>query len=343
MQEPPFSNNLTIMTDAGHLNGVIACVDRSRSSHMVASYSAALANTLKAPLTLLQVLEAGPAGTSRPDPLEWDLRRQDAQASIKPIAARCGESSGLVDAAIVEGHVAEQICLWADDHGADLIVLGTHGEERPIDGGLGHTAHTVLDRSKGSVLLIPPLNEVFANGNEVRFKRFLVPVDGSSRAESVLPMAIRLARAAQAEIVIAYVIPVPELIENGPLESDDIELRERVICRNERVAGEYLACLYSRIARNGLRIRTMVLRDSDVRSRLIQLSADEKAELIILSAHGHSGRTNTPYGSVTAHLIAHSRIPVLIVRNPLRAAEHPRSQVRLKANSDGVDITSLSA
>ncbi len=317
---------------------IVACLDRSRLSQRVAQHALAIASALGAPITLLQVLEAGPAGATRADPLEWDIRRHEARCSLEPLAVGLCDEAGCVDAEIVEGHAAEQICLWATDHAAELVVLGAHGEGRLTEDGLGNTARNVLDRARGSVLLVPAADNSTAAGRDVRYRRLLVPVDGSSRAESVLPFAIRLAQAAQAELLIACAIPVPELIESGPLEPEDIELRERVVHRNERVAKEYLARLQRRVACSGVRVRTMVLRDGDVRSRLVRFIAEENVDLVILSAHGHSGRTDAPYGSVTAHLIAHSSVPLLIVRNHLAAAQHGAD-----ANPAGVQLVNLSA
>ncbi|MDO9459333.1 MAG: universal stress protein [Alphaproteobacteria bacterium] len=299
---------------------VVACLDRSRLSQQVAQHALAIAGALSVPVTLLQVLEAGPAGATRADPLEWDIRRHEARSTIEPLVASLSNDKGSVDAEIVEGHAAEQICLWAADRAAELIVLGAHGEGRLTDDGLGNTARNVLDRATGSVLLVPALGVSGTTGREMRYRRLMVPVDGSSRAESVIPYAVRLAQAVQAELLIAYVIPVPEMIESGPLEAEDIELRECVVRRNERVAKDYLDRLRGRIACVGLRVRTMVLRDDDVRSRLSRLITDEKVDLVILSAHGQSGRTDAPYGSVTAHLIGHSSVPLLIVRDRLTVA-----------------------
>lgn len=318
---------------------VVACLDRSRLSQQVAQHALAIASALSVPVTLLQVLEAGPAGATPADPLEWDIRRHEARRSLEPVAAGICDDAGSIDAEIVEGHAADQICLWAADRAAGLVVVGAHGEGRLTNDGLGNTARNVLDRAPGSVLLVPALDNSAASGRDVRYQRLLVPVDGSSRAESVLPFAIRLAEAVQADLLIAYVIPVPELIESGPLEPDDIELRERVVRRNERVAKEYLTRLRGRVACSGLRVRTMVLRDHDVRSRLAQLIADENVDLVILSAHGHSGRTDAPYGSVAAHLIAHSTVPLLIIRNQLASA----AQRGVNANLAGAQLANLSA
>lgn len=340
MQDTSVSGPHNLLSGPAIATGrIVACLDRSRLSQRVAQHALAIASALGTPITLLQVLEAGPAGATRADPLEWDIRRYEARCSLEPLAARlCGDTCS-TDAEIVEGHAAEQICLWAADHAVELVVVGAHGEGRLTDDGLGNTARNVLDRVRGSVLLVPAADNSAAAGHEVRYRRLLVPVDGSSRAESVLPCAIRLAEAAQAELLIACAIPVPELIEPGPLEPDDIELRERVVRRNERVAKEYLARLRRRVADSGIRVRTMVLRDGDVRSRLARLVAEENVDLVILSAHGHSGRTDAPYGSVTAHLIAHSAVPLLIVRNHLAVA----AQRGVNANLANIQLVNLSA
>lgn len=339
MQDSSFSRTHNSLASPAIAPGrIVACLDRSRLSQRVAQHALAIASALGTPVTLLQVLEAGPAGATRADPLEWDIRRYEARCSLEPLAAGLCDEAGCVDAEIVEGHAAEQICLWAADHAAGLVVVGAHGEGRLTDDGLGNTARNVLDRTPGSVLLVPAADNSAAAGQDVRYRRLLVPVDGSSRAESVLPYAIRVAEAAQAELLIACAIPVPELIESGPLEPDDIEMRERVVHRNERVAEEYLSRLRGYVALKGLRARTMTLRDDDVRSCLARFIAEENVDLVILSAHGHSGRTDAPYGSVTAHLIAHTPVPLLIVRNHPAAAQHGEN-----ANPAGVQLVNLSA
>lgn len=333
-------NSITnpISAHGGH-GGVVACLDRSRRSHHVAQHALAIASALCVPVTLLQVLEAGPAGDVRADPLEWEIRRREARASLEPLAAILCDDTCSVDSAIAEGHAADQICLWSTDRSPELVVLGMHGEGAQNDDGLGSTARSVLDRSTGSVLLVPEADNPSANMGAVRYRRLLVPVDGSSRAESVLPLAIRLAEATGADLLIAYVIAIPELIESGPLEPDDIELRERVVHRNERVAKEYLARLRGYVALSGLAARTMVLHDGDVRSRLGRFIAEENVDLVVLSTHGHSGRRDVPYGSVTAHLIAHSAVPLLIVRNPPALA----AQRGMNANLAGAQLANLCA
>jgi nucleotide-binding universal stress UspA family protein len=139
-------------------------------------------------------------------------------------------------------------------------------------------------------------------------------VDGSPRAESVLPLAVRVAASAAAELLVAHVVPSPGLTEVGPPDTEDVDLRERITRRNVRVATAYLDRLRARLGTSGSPPRVMVLRDGDVRTRLERLVQDEAVDLVVLSSHGHSGRTSVPYGSVTADLVLHSPVPLLIVR-----------------------------
>lgn len=129
--------------------------------------------------------------------------------------------------------------------------------------------------------------------------------------------------------MLVHVVPVPELTEIGPLEAEALELRERLVHRNERVAREYLDRVRGHLADQGLAARSMVLRDGDVRRRLARSVVDEAADLVVLSAHGRSGHVDVPHGSIAAYQMVHSAAPLLIVRDrPVRTARHIVSGIR---------------
>ena len=98
---------------------------------------------------------------------------------------------------MIEGGAAEQISLWIRNHDVELTALCTHGDSGTTTWGLGSTAQKLVDRVHGSLLLIP---STYATADLVHYHRLLVPLDGSSHAESVLPRAIRLAQAEHAEL-----------------------------------------------------------------------------------------------------------------------------------------------
>lgn len=294
-------------TDA--VDRVVACLDRSRLSQKVIPYAAAIAQALQAPLTLLQVLEVASKAGAPADPIEWDIRRREAHEHIRRLASERGDGKVRIDTIIIEGQPAEQISLWARDQRVSLIAVGTHGDAGRTGWSLGDTARKLVEKASGALLLVPP---TAPDTRVVQYRRLLVPLDGSRQAESILPLATRLAKAEQAKLLLTHVIPVPELTEIGPLEAEDIDLREQVVRRNERVARQYLDRIRTGMVEQGVSV-DVILVEGDVRNRLTRLAVDEAADLILLSAHGRGGRLDVACGSVAFHVLTHAAMPLLLV------------------------------
>ena len=306
-------------TQAGTCH-VVACLDRSEHAAGVVSHAFAIAQALEVPVTLLQVLEGQPAKEMRPDPIEWDLRRHEARRTLGKLAAAPEPSTTIAEIKLAEGATAEEICRFTCGQPDCLLVLGTQGENGASQKGIGGTAHNVLDRAPGSILLVP----IAASAAPApSYRRILVPVDGSTWAESVIPLAARLAKSAQAELILAHVVPTPELTETRPLEPRDLELQRHVVERNEATARAYLDHVRTYVAAMGLTVRAISMRSEDVRAALAGLIRAEAADLVVLSARGHGGRhhMDVPYGSVAAYLMTHSPVPMLIVRPSVTAVE----------------------
>ncbi len=316
---------------------VAACVDGSECAEQVLPHAQAAAHVLDVPMVLIRVLEGGGVPDDPPDPFEWAIRQREAREYLQRLATeRCSDGSA-IPVALMEGQAAEEICLWGWRHETELIVLCTHGAGGSWGSGLGGTARKLIEHAPGSLLVVPSGRP--GTDGVASYRRILVPLDGSRRAESVLPLARRLGAAHGAELVLAHVVPVPELTEVCPLSGEDIELRERVVRRNEHVATEYLDRLRaSQAARGDPAPRVRVVRAADVRSRLVRLVAETGADLVVLAGHGRSERCDAPVGSVAAHLIRHARTPLWIVRlradAPLGFGEPSRGErVRLPSQA----------
>ncbi|CAG4900968.1 unnamed protein product [Acidocella sp. C78] len=287
----------------------------------VMAHAAAITQALDGELTLIRVIETQPAGGSPPDPVEWEIHRRETWEAMLQIVAAQDIAPARIQAQVIEGEPGEQIALWARDHDVDLTVLCTQGEDQATTGSHGNTARSVIAHAIGSVLLVP---DGVADGGPVAYRKILVPLDGSCRAESAVPMAVRLARAREGEIVFVHVVPVPELTEIGPPETEARELSDTLVRRNERVAREYLDRTRSHLADQGIHARSLVLRGGDVRRRLARAIVDEAADLVVLSSHGRSGYVDVPHGSTAAYQIDHPTTPLLIVRpRTARSQRHP--------------------
>jgi nucleotide-binding universal stress UspA family protein len=304
---------------------IAACLDGSEVGERLLPHALAVARALGAPLTMLRVLEGRAAGGGPPDPLEWDLRRREGRDYLERLARRGAATEGSVETEVIEGQAAEEICRWARQHEVALTVLCSHGVSGETEWSLASTARKLVEGTPGSVLLVPTAAAV--KEPVARYRRLLVPVNGSPVAESVIPLARRLAEAHHAELILAHVVPVPELTQTGPLDADDLELQNRLIRRNARVANEYLDRLRATLADSQVPVRVLVLGGGDARSRLARLAVEEGVDLVVLSAHGRSARADVPLGSVTAYLVTHAPMPLLIVRRRAAASTRPVARV----------------
>lgn len=298
-------------SDMAPVGRVVACLDGSELGERALPHALAAAQALGAPLTLLRVLEQAPEGQGPADPMEWEIRRKEAREYLDRLAKGGAKSGAEVDAEVIEGKAAEEICRWTAHADAGLTVACTHGAGGHSPWTLASTARKLLDRAPGSLLLIPAASAA----PEARYRRVLVPLDGSPQAESVLPIAVRIASAHEAELLVVHVVPLPELTELGPLDANDLELRDTIVRRNERVARMYLDRLRARLVESDGSLRMLILKDGDVAGRLARVAADERVDLMVLAAHGRGAGSSAPCGGVTADLIARSTVPLLIVRS----------------------------
>jgi nucleotide-binding universal stress UspA family protein len=320
-------------TPSAPFRRIAVCVDGSEMDDTIVRHAAGAAEAFGVPLTTLRVLEPDSNADAPPDPLDWDVRQREARADLNRLLSLARQRPIEVLAELIQGRAAEQICLWALQHNADLVVLASHGEHGPSAWPLSSTARKLVDGVPGSLLLVPSDGDR-EERSAVRYRRVMVPLDGSTRAESVLPIATRLALAHEADVLVAHVTPAPELTRVGPLTAQDLELEQRVIARNERVARGYLDQIRARISEAGVTARVVVSHAGDPRTRLARLVRREGVDLVVLSAYGWRGPRDTPCGSVTAHLLTHVATPLLVVR------ERPRRVMkRLSTDAAGRTVS----
>ena len=300
-------------TQSAPFRRVLVCVDGSAMDETVVLHATMVAAAFGAPVTVLRVLEtAVDTFAAPPDPFEWEVRQREARAYLDRLILMAGHFVH-AEAELIQGRAAPQICNWAQQHGADLSVLASHGEHGRSEWMLSSTAHKLVEGVPGSVLLVPADGEP-RDLNDARYRRILVPLDGSARAESVLPIATRLATAHGADLLIAHVPPAPELTRVGPFTAQDIDLQQRLNARNVRVARGYLDQIRARVSEAGVEARINISSAGDARTRLARLVRREGVDLVILSAHGQRGPRDTPCGTVAAHLLTHAAAPLLVFR-----------------------------
>ncbi len=307
----------TALGDFGEgMRRVLVCLDRTELGERVLPYALSLARTWDSEVTLLHVLEpVRPGMVHQPaDALDWQVARTEAEKYLEQERERVRHSELVVETRLVQGYAAEQILSVIEEERVDLAVLASHGEHGFGGWDLGTTTQKVASLAPCSLLLVPASCPPQPSPM-VHFARVVVPLDGSRRAECVLPVAERIARFYRSEFLLLHVVPTPEIGMPAHATGTIQDLAAELERANWAAAEAYIGELRARMAVEGLEVRTLILRDADVREALIHAPEREGADLVVLAAHGHTGSCDVPYGSHARHLVAHGSIPLLLIQD----------------------------
>ena len=317
-------------------DNILVPLDRSVLAECVLPHAVAIARAFQSQVTLLSVLEGGNRldSTYGVDPLEWQIRKAEADKYLRSLADRLRETGLPVKRRMLEGNAAQQILDFAHNSGVNLIILSTHGQSGLTRWDIGSVVQKIVMRAPTSIMIVRAYERRSTDLADLRYQRLLVPMDGSQRAEWVWPMATTLARSEGAEILLAHVVKPPEMPRRLPPTAEDTELADRVVERNQEEARRYLDELRAWMPTSAS-IRGCVLVGDHVPATLHKLADEEEVGLVVLSAHGYSGGTRFLYGGVVMSFIIYGRTPVLIVQD-VPVDEIQPNPAEIRATDHGV-------
>jgi nucleotide-binding universal stress UspA family protein len=297
------------------LRPILVCLDRSPASDVCLAHAVSHAKAFGSSLVLLHVMEPPhePGGPRMTDALGWAIACQEAQGYLERCRVDAARTLGRpVEIRLEQGAPAERIVGVARELGAELTVLGRHGEGGATAWGMGATVQQVLAQAHGSVFVAH--SPVLVGSVVMPPRRILVPLDRSFRSESALPTAARLASTYGAELLLAHVVqePLPNAVL---LAAEDVDLGRKLASRLESGAERYLERLRDRLSHEVASVRTLVIRHANERQGLREVAQSEHADLIVLSAHGSAADEALGFGSVTADLLTHATVPLLVLQD----------------------------
>jgi nucleotide-binding universal stress UspA family protein len=293
---------------------ILLPLDGSTLAECVLPHAIALSRATNAHLVIAQVVEPAPErGPAPTDPLHWHLLKAEAKAYLDEIAKRLQRLDVPVEAVQLEGPAAERIVEFARENGIDLILLSSHGRSGLTGWNVSSVVQKVILRVNRSVMIVRAYEAAEQDLGALAYRRILVPLDGSRRAEYVMPVVSALARHGSGELLLATAIARPEMPRRAPLSAEDAELADRVVDRNREEIQKYHEQLCSWL--DGDRVSSHLLVGDSTITLLHRLAAEEAVDLIVLSAHGYSGDVHRPYGSLVTSFIVYGSTPLLIVQD----------------------------
>ena len=144
------------------------------------------------------------------------------------------------------------------------------------------------------------------------FKTILVPLDGSKRAEAILPHVENLARRYRAKVVFLQIVEPPPFVTG--IEGVMWPPRDREVEQWTKEAESYLAALQRDFDKKGIKARTCVGHGPVVQT-IINTAEREGANLIAIASHGRTGLSKVFYGSVAAGMLQRIDRPLLLIRS----------------------------
>ena len=301
-------------------NSILVPLDGSELAECVLPHIAALAHAFNADVTLLRMLEKNQVNTSPQlfDLLNWQINKTRATLYLEKVKVRFQESGLRVRTVVLEGLIAQGITDYAQSQGTKLIVLSSHGRSGLTHWGISSITQKIVMCAPTSVLIVRASQQGLQVGELSKiplYQRILVPLDGSKRAENVLPIITQLAQFHNSQVQIVQVVQTPEMARQMPPTPEDIDLNQRVVTRNMEEAGKYLEQVKSHSFLEGISVQTHLISSANAAAELHRLVEQEQIDLVILSAHGYSGDNQWPYGSMANNFIMYGKKTLLIVQD----------------------------
>jgi nucleotide-binding universal stress UspA family protein len=293
---------------------ILVPLDGSILAESVLPAAAALAKAFGARVKLLHIVEEHPPDRIHGEPHLTD--GDQAQAYLDEVARRPVFQGQAVEAHVhptKQGDVAESVVDHAQEFGADLVVLSTHGK-----GGLrgflfGRIALRALQRGTTPVLLMNPTTQGAAPPFTCR--TILVPLDGTPAHEPALGVASALGRAWKASLHLEIVVPTAKTLSGHEAAAGVLmpSATRAILDLAERGAEEYVGRVAQTLKAEGLPTMTHVSRGEPA-ACLVDAAERVRADLVVMASHAKGAMDAFWSGSLTPKVVEKLRPPILLVR-----------------------------
>ena len=313
------------------IRSILVPLDGSERAEMALPFAARIARTTQGTIILLRVLNftTGNEVLSQEDQVAFEAEVAEAEKYLTDLISQSEDLKGIetrIEVFSRNESAAKTILVSAQTNEVDLIVLCSHGQTGSERWALGSVAQKIVRHSEKPVLLVredspKPEKPIHA----------LVPLDGSSFAETVLVPAAHLVAALSEKgtgvLHLVQVIDLPEDTSQQVIKLPVPEEQFKDLPEEPAVdeAITYLAGVTGTLKSNlaeiyHLDVYGYIAPGKDAADRIVEMAEAEVAaipggfDLIALATHGRGGVLHWVLGSVTERVLSASKLPTLIVR-----------------------------
>jgi len=275
---------------------ILVPLDGSDQSEQIGRWAGGLAKGLGASITLLGVPSSN---GNQSDQAMVDAK--ESESYLTNVANKINETGVEANIEVVAGKPSEVIVKTAERLDVDIIAVATRRVSSLARSVLGSVTDTVLHNTATPVLIANPDALIVSESSPDVPASLIVPLDGSSLSERVIPTAVEFAKACGAEVVFLRVLQRAFSGSNDPATK---ELHKQCV--------EYLDAHVKSATEQGAKARSVAT--SGVPAAEIMKQADEEeGSIVVMATHGYTGFRRAVLGSVCDTIVRSSRTPVLVL------------------------------
>ncbi len=255
-----------------------------------------------------------------------------SEAARMKLDALAGSFSPKASIVVKQGNAALGLLKAANEAGADLVALTTHGGSSLGRRFFGRTTEKLLHTADIPMLVVPAWEE---SPPPERLRTIAVLLDGSEASEKILPLARSVALEHRAHVHLIHGLTTLDLAEKAFAElegharrSPVIEMLEKNLEEARRETEARFESLAGALERDGIRASFACV-SGNVPEILVTTAENASADLVMMAGHGYGAVKRAILGSVASRFIREASTPVVVARydalQRLPAAEPGRS------------------
>jgi nucleotide-binding universal stress UspA family protein len=287
-------------------------LDGSPVAEKALPHARALGRILGIPITLITVIETADDFSKKISAALDGLIEGGVEKSEQYLEKISRTFTGVaIEYRVDKGRAEEAIIVNAAGDAGTLITMATRGRSGFGRWLLGSITEKVVRGANNPVLAVRVTADTSSEG-EAAMDSILVPLDGSTLAESVLPYVIELAKAFDAKVTLLRSYNLKEMIFSFEKYHPDLD--------QVRGALKWEAMTYLNEKVEELKSRDLVevrssVTEGDAAETIIETAKAAANTLIVMSPHSGSVIKHWVLGSVTDKVLRHANSSVLMIRS----------------------------
>jgi len=253
----------------------------------------------------------------------WEGAAQEwSHGYLENVTARIhGQTGGQLATSVISGHTVEALQGEAHDHGADVVVMATHGRGAISRMWLGSVADGFLRQADRPIVLVRPnANAEPLTSFEHRFETLLIPLDGSELSESAMQHAIAFGELFGSAYHLTRIVSYP-LDVASPYLPHTAQMNQQIMDDARSGSADYLEAHAESMRRRGLRVTTSVAIDAQPGHGILSEAEAVGSDMVAMATHGRKGLSRVILGSAADKVMRGIHSPLLLYRPPKSTEE----------------------